>query len=207
MLGCCRLLWDECYASGRGVCVVGERVFSGRVPRVVGALPVGILPFVDTYLLLPFYLSHCNNTSYLFNSIHANTRVRILLLPSTNNLTPRYHDQRQSRPKHYSQHLQQPPNMPIFRTLTTKIKTSLSPSSSPETSPDGSPTSPQVSSFERISGRKEGGVSGAVKRPEVQTRVDSYMTQGSNASNESVEEKKQRRLSRFREELDFEAED
>jgi hypothetical protein len=97
--------------------------------------------------------------------------------------------------------------MPIFRTLTTKIKTSLSPSSSPESSPDQSPTSPQVSSFERISGRKEGAVSGAVKRPEAQTRVDSYMTQGSNASNESVEEKKQHRLSRFREELDFEAEE
>ena len=32
--------------------MVGERVFSGRVPRVVGAPLVGILPFVDTYLLL-----------------------------------------------------------------------------------------------------------------------------------------------------------
>lgn len=159
---------------------------------------------IHTFCFL-FAYRIANNTSYLFNSIHANTRVRILL-PSTNHLTPNP-NQRQSQPKHYSQYLQQPPNMPIFRTLTTKIKTSLSPSSSPETSPDGSPTSPQVSSFERISGRKEGGVSGAVKRPEVQTRVDSYMTQGSNASNESVEEKKQRRLSRFREELDFEAED
>ena len=99
--------------------------------------------------------------------------------------------------------------MPIFRTLTTKLKTSLSASSSPESSPEQSPTSPQVSSFERISGRKEGNAASATasKRPEVQDRVDSFMTQGSNASNESVEEKKQKRLSRFREELDFEAED
>ena len=43
------------------------------------------------------------------------------------------------------------------------------------------------------------------KRPEVQARVDSFMTQASSMSNESVEEKKQRRISRFREELDFEA--
>jgi hypothetical protein len=99
------------------------------------------------------------------------------------------------------------PKMPIFRTLTTKLKTSLSPSSSPDSSPDQSPTSLQVSSFEKGNGRKEAGVTGAVKRPEVQARVDSYMTQASNASNESVEEKKQRRMSRFREELDFEAEE
>ena len=43
------------------------------------------------------------------------------------------------------------------------------------------------------------------KRPEVQARADSFMTQGSNMSNESVDEKKRRRISRFREELDFEA--
>jgi hypothetical protein len=92
--------------------------------------------------------------------------------------------------------------MPIFRTLTTKIKTSLSPSSSPEQSP----TSPQASSFEKLSGRKEV-CDITVKRPEVQGRIDSFMSQGSNASNESVEEKKQRRQSRFREELDFEAEE
>jgi hypothetical protein len=62
-----------------------------------------------------------------------------------------------------------------------------------------------MSSFQKISGRKEGFAADA-KRPEVQGRIDSFMTQGSNASNESVEEKKQRRQSRFREELDFEAE-
>jgi hypothetical protein len=95
--------------------------------------------------------------------------------------------------------------MPIFRTLTTKIKTSLSPSSSPDNSPEQSPTSP-VSSFEKISGRKEG-FAADTKRPEVQERIDSFMTQGSNASNESVEEKKHRRQSRFREELGFEAEE
>jgi hypothetical protein len=108
--------------------------------------------------------------------------------------------------KTYYENLRQSFNMPIFRTLTTKLKTSLSPSS-PDSSPDQSPTSPQVSSFEKINGRKEGSVGGAVKRPEVQARADSYMTQASNASNESVEEKKQRRMSRFREELDFEAEE
>ncbi|EDU45822.1 hypothetical protein PtrSN002B_002481 [Pyrenophora tritici-repentis] len=97
--------------------------------------------------------------------------------------------------------------MPIFRTLTTKLKTSLSASSSPDTSPYNSPTSPhQPSSFEKVSGRKEGNTSTtANKRPEVQARVDSFMTQGSNMSNESVDEKKRRRISRFREELDFEA--
>ncbi|KAF1837984.1 hypothetical protein BDW02DRAFT_565488 [Decorospora gaudefroyi] len=94
--------------------------------------------------------------------------------------------------------------MPLFRSLTTKIKTSLSPSSSSssETSPT-SPTSPHVSSsFEKVSGRKEGNANMSVKRPEAQARVDSFMTQGSNASHESVEERKQRRISRFREELD-----
>ncbi|RMZ70554.1 hypothetical protein GMOD_00000661 [Pyrenophora seminiperda CCB06] len=97
--------------------------------------------------------------------------------------------------------------MPIFRTLTTKIKTSFSTSSSPETSPYNSPTfSHQPSSFERISGRKDGNaVVAGNKRPEPQARVDSFMTQGSNMSNDSVEEKKQKRISRFREELDFEA--
>ncbi|KAF1946667.1 hypothetical protein EJ02DRAFT_217156 [Clathrospora elynae] len=88
--------------------------------------------------------------------------------------------------------------MPLLRTLTTKIKTSFSPSPSPETSP----TSPKVSSFAVVSGRKEGGAT--VNKPETQNRVNSFMTQGSNASNESVEEKKQRRISRFKEELDFE---
>jgi hypothetical protein len=96
--------------------------------------------------------------------------------------------------------------MPIFRTLTTKIKTSFSPSSSPDTSPVQSPTSLQLSSFEKVSGRKETSDVTA-KRPEVQGRIDSFMTQGSNASNESVEERKQRRQSRFREELDFETEE
>jgi hypothetical protein len=37
--------------------------------------------------------------------------------------------------------------------------------------------------------------------------MDSFMTAGSNSSDESVEEKKQRRMSRFREELDFECEE
>ncbi|EFQ87104.1 hypothetical protein CFE70_005507 [Pyrenophora teres f. teres 0-1] len=97
--------------------------------------------------------------------------------------------------------------MPIFRTLTTKLKTSLSASSSPDTSPYNLPTSShQPSSFERVSGRKEENASTtANKRPEVQARVDSFMTQGSNMSNESVDEKKRKRISRFREELDFEA--
>lgn len=44
-----------------------------------------------------------------------------------------------------------------------------------------------------------------VKRPETYARMDSFMTEASNASRESnaeYAEKKQRRMSRFREELD-----
>ncbi|EMD68858.1 hypothetical protein GGP41_008844 [Bipolaris sorokiniana] len=112
--------------------------------------------------------------------------------------------------------------MPIFRTLTTKLKTSLSASSSPDTTPVQSPISPQASSpsssFERLGGRKQGSGSmtavdaTAGERPQVQERTDSFMTHhGGQGSNESVVEKKMvtmtKRTSRFREELDFEAEE
>jgi hypothetical protein len=88
--------------------------------------------------------------------------------------------------------------MPLLRTLTTKIKTAISPSSSPATSP----TSPQnqTSSFEVVGGRKEGGIT--LKRPETHFRMDSFMTDVSNTSKVDLTENKQRRISRFREELD-----
>jgi len=99
--------------------------------------------------------------------------------------------------------------MPLLRTLTTKIKTAISPSPSPT----ASPTSP---SFHVVSGRKEGGL--VVKRSsEVHIRIDSFLdtheakelaktTTRSGSSSEgegdgNFAERKQRRLSRFREEL------
>ncbi|USP73144.1 uncharacterized protein yc1106_00418 [Curvularia clavata] len=108
--------------------------------------------------------------------------------------------------------------MPIFRSFTTKLKTSLSTSSSPDSTPMQSPVSPQVSSplsFERLGGRKQdmttttsGRDVTSPNRPQVQDRSDSFMTQASHGSNESVVEKKQpKRLSRFREELDLEPEE
>lgn len=101
--------------------------------------------------------------------------------------------------------------MPLLRNLTIKLKIAISPSSSPTTSP----TSPQISSFQVVSGRKEGAV--AVKRPsETHLRVDSFIEgeekglkkarSGSSSEAEgegegSFAERKQRRISRFREEL------
>ncbi|KAF1928996.1 uncharacterized protein M421DRAFT_4819 [Didymella exigua CBS 183.55] len=82
--------------------------------------------------------------------------------------------------------------MAILRTLTTKIKTKMSPSSSPATSP----TSPQVSSFERVSGRKDYSVQG----PESQRRMDSFVDDDVYEAPKETE-KKDRRVSRFREEL------
>ncbi|KAF1844058.1 uncharacterized protein K460DRAFT_368927 [Cucurbitaria berberidis CBS 394.84] len=91
--------------------------------------------------------------------------------------------------------------MPLLRTLTTKIKTVISPSASPTSSAESSPTSPQVSSFEVVNGRKEGAM--AIKRPETYPRSDSFMTDASNASRENVDyAEKKHRMSRFREELD-----
>lgn len=84
-------------------------------------------------------------------------------------------------------------NMALLRTLTTKIKTKMSPSSSPTTSP----TSPPVSSFERISGRKDF----SVQRPETQTRIDSFIEDDDVCETPKETEKKNRRVSRFREEL------
>jgi hypothetical protein len=83
--------------------------------------------------------------------------------------------------------------MPLLRTLTTKIKTKISPSTSPSTSP----TSPQVSSFEKMSGRKD---QGAVQRPESYMRMDSFITP---PSTPKETDRKDKRVSRFREELDF----
>lgn len=99
--------------------------------------------------------------------------------------------------------------MPLLRTLTTKIKTAISPSSSPT----ASPTSP---SFQVVSGRKEGGL--VIKRTsEAHIRIDSFLdtderkelaktpTRSASSSDGEGEsnftERKQRRLSRFREEL------
>ncbi|KAF9701163.1 hypothetical protein EKO04_000552 [Ascochyta lentis] len=83
--------------------------------------------------------------------------------------------------------------MAILRTLTTKIKTKMSPSSSPTTSP----TSPQVSSFERVSGRKDF----SMERPVTQMRTDSFIEDGDVYEAPKETEKKNRRVSRFREEL------
>lgn len=97
-----------------------------------------------------------------------------------------------------------------LRALTTKIKIaiSISPSSSSSSSPNSSPTSPSSatspssSGFEVLSGRRAGAAA-AVKRPETQDRIDSYMTHETNSSQESVEwaQKSKKRVSRFREEL------
>jgi hypothetical protein len=83
-------------------------------------------------------------------------------------------------------------NMALLRTLTTKIKTKMSPSSSPTTSP----TSPQIPSFERVSGRKDY----SVQRPETQTRTDSFIDDDVYETPKESD-KKDRRVSRFREEL------
>ncbi|KAH9862063.1 hypothetical protein IAQ61_010265 [Plenodomus lingam] len=99
--------------------------------------------------------------------------------------------------------------MPLLRNLTTKIKTAISPSSSPTTSP----TSPDTSSFQVVSGRKEGSMT--VNRPgETPLRMDSFLDgeekQVTKVRSESSSEgegegnfaeRKQRRISRFREEL------
>ncbi|KAJ4984886.1 hypothetical protein SVAN01_09580 [Stagonosporopsis vannaccii] len=87
--------------------------------------------------------------------------------------------------------------MALLRTLTTKIKTKMSPSSSPNTSP----TSPHVSSFEKVSGRKDY----SVQRPEAQPRMDSFIEDDdvyeAPKETETETDKKDRRVSRFREEL------
>ncbi|KAF3005044.1 hypothetical protein E8E13_009283 [Curvularia kusanoi] len=83
--------------------------------------------------------------------------------------------------------------MALLRTLTTKIKTKMSPSSSPTTSP----TSPQVSSFERLNGRKDY----SVQRPETQVRMDSFIDDDDVYEAPKEAEKKEKRVSRFREEF------
>ncbi|KAF2130065.1 hypothetical protein P153DRAFT_385302 [Dothidotthia symphoricarpi CBS 119687] len=85
-------------------------------------------------------------------------------------------------------------NMPLLRSITTKIMTVISPSSSPTTSPTSS-----VSSFEVVSGRKAGGMNAS--RPDVYMRNDSFMHEEMVKAVEKTE-KKNRRISRFREELD-----
>jgi hypothetical protein len=107
--------------------------------------------------------------------------------------------------------------MPLLRTLTTKIKTKIS---SPSVSPSTSPTSPQVSSFEKMSGRRDQHTltlththeqqhqhhqhqhQGAVQRPESYVRVDSFIASPPGTPKESMG-RREKRVSRFREELDF----
>jgi hypothetical protein len=83
--------------------------------------------------------------------------------------------------------------MPTLRNLTTRLKTAISPSSSPTTSPTSATSSP-TSGFEVLSGRREGDAF-TVKRPETNARVDSFTT-------DETSQAKQKRVSRFREELD-----
>jgi hypothetical protein len=83
--------------------------------------------------------------------------------------------------------------MPTLRNLTTRLKTAISPSSSPTTSPTSATLSP-TSGFEVLSGRREGD-SFTVKRPETNARVDSFTI-------DETSQAKQKRVSRFREELD-----
>ncbi|KAL5121094.1 hypothetical protein ACEQ8H_000945 [Pleosporales sp. CAS-2024a] len=88
--------------------------------------------------------------------------------------------------------------MPILRSLTTKIKTAISPSSSPTSPP------PSGGGFEVLRGRREGS---AAKRPESSLRVDSFMadeTAATAAAAAAAAHMKQKRVSRFREELAFE---
>jgi hypothetical protein len=112
--------------------------------------------------------------------------------------------------------------MPLLRSLTTKIKTKIS---SPSVSPSTSPTSPQVSSFEKMSGRRDQHThththsltltqkheqqhqhqhqhQGAVQRPESYVRVDSFIASPPGTPKESMA-RREKRVSRFREELDF----
>lgn len=84
-------------------------------------------------------------------------------------------------------------NMALLRTLTTKIKTKMSPATTPTTSP----TSPQVSSFERVSGHKDY----SVPRPETQVRMDSFIDDEDVYEAPKETEKKEKRVSRFREEF------
>jgi hypothetical protein len=78
--------------------------------------------------------------------------------------------------------------MPILRNFTTKIKTAITPSSSPVTSPTST-----ASGFEVLGGRREND-NYMVTRPETSVRVDSF-------TSDEWAQKKQRRVSRFREEL------
>jgi hypothetical protein len=108
--------------------------------------------------------------------------------------------------------------MPLLRSLTTKIKTKIS---SPSVSPSTSPTSPQVSSFEKMSGRRDQHThthsltltqkheqqhqhqhQGAVQRPESYVRVDSFIASPPGTPKEGMA-RREKRVSRFREELDF----
>jgi hypothetical protein len=100
--------------------------------------------------------------------------------------------------------------MPLLRSLTTKIKTKIS---SPSVSPSTSPTSPQVSSFEKMGGRRDQHThthqheqqhqhQGAVQRPESYVRVDSFIASPPGTPKESMA-RREKRVSRFREELDF----
>ena len=102
--------------------------------------------------------------------------------------------------------------MPLLRTLTTKIKTKISsPAASPTASPSPSPTSPHVSSFEKMSGRKDHDQQhhcrhdGAVQqqqRPEAYVRADSFISSPPSTPKETTD-RREKRVSRFREELDF----
>ncbi|KAF1920354.1 hypothetical protein BDU57DRAFT_552770 [Ampelomyces quisqualis] len=80
--------------------------------------------------------------------------------------------------------------MPLLRNLTTKLKTAMSPSASPSSSPTSAPS---PSGFEVLAGRRESH-GFAMKRPETNPRVDSFVT-------DETSQAKQRRVSRFREEL------
>ena len=89
--------------------------------------------------------------------------------------------------------------MPKLRKLTSRLWLAFSPSQSAATSP----TSPAISSFSVISGRKEGGPL-VTRLDQHHSRSYSLMTCATNSSKETVEDadKKPRRMSRFREELD-----
>lgn len=99
--------------------------------------------------------------------------------------------------------------MAIFREISKKIKSAVSPKSSPVSAH----TPAATSSFEVVSGYK--GTEVPVKQIEQRyTRNDSFMTSVTNSSRESVSkmsfsgesmstDMKHRRMSKFKEELDF----
>lgn len=101
--------------------------------------------------------------------------------------------------------------MAIFREISKKIKSAISPKSSP--SPVASHAPAAASSFEVVSGHKSAET--PVKQIQQRyTRNDSFMTSATNLSRESVSkmsfsgesmstDMKYRRMSKFKEELDF----